>query len=76
MLLAVSVCPTVQCKKNFYHAVPGRLMIEFTYHTRVDPARDPCAFPKYAYHLTPFPELPSYVGENKNFLGEPVPLST
>ena len=41
---SVSNCPM---QKNFYHAVPGRLMIEFTYHTRVDPARDPCAFPKY-----------------------------
>lgn len=77
---SVSNCPM---QKNSYHVVPGRLMIEFTYHTRVDPARDPCAFPKYAYHLTPFPELPSYVGENKNFLdviglivqvGEPTPV--
>ena len=56
--------------KNFFRAVEGRYMIEFTYHTRVAVATDPPrGFPKYVYSLTPFHQLPDLVGNYKKFLG-------
>ena len=56
--------------KNFFRAVEGRYMIEFTYHTRVAVATDPPrGFPKYVYSLTPFHQLPDLVGNCRKFLG-------
>ena len=56
--------------KNYFRAVEGRYMIEFTYHTRVAVARDPPhGFPKYVYSLTPFHQLPNLVGNCRNILG-------
>ncbi|RLN29611.1 hypothetical protein C2845_PM05G33090 [Panicum miliaceum] len=57
--------------KNYFRAVEGRYMIEFTYHTRVAVARDPpIGFPKYVYNLTPFHHLPDLVGDSSRFLGQ------
>jgi hypothetical protein len=56
--------------KSGHRAVNGQYMIEFNHHTRVNVAREPMPdFPRYAYNLTPIPELSTHIGSTARFLG-------
>ncbi|PUZ57390.1 hypothetical protein GQ55_5G426600 [Panicum hallii var. hallii] len=53
--------------KNYCKSLPGPYMLEITCHTRINLARETATFPEYVYFLTPFDEIPGYIGEKKKF---------
>ncbi|KAJ1262287.1 hypothetical protein BS78_09G094800, partial [Paspalum vaginatum] len=56
--------------KNSFMLVPGNYMIEFTYHTLVEPVADNAlAIPELVYHLTPFANLAQQAGIHSQFSG-------
>ncbi|KAJ1270376.1 hypothetical protein BS78_06G048300 [Paspalum vaginatum] len=55
--------------KDTFMPVPGNYMIEFTYHTLVDPVIDSTlAIPELVYHLTPFADLEQHAGVHSRFI--------
>ncbi|WVZ78714.1 hypothetical protein U9M48_026377, partial [Paspalum notatum var. saurae] len=54
--------------KDTFMPVPGNYMIEFTYHTTVNPVTDDSlAIPELVYHLTPFSDLEQRAGVYSRF---------
>ncbi|WVZ92227.1 hypothetical protein U9M48_038309 [Paspalum notatum var. saurae] len=61
-IVLVAVAPLVNAK-NTYMPVPGNYMIEFTFHTSIEPvADDSLNIPQFVYHLTPFADLAQRAG--------------
>jgi len=54
---------------NYCKSLPGPYMLEITCHTRINLARETATFPEYGYFLTPFDEIPGYIGDKKKFHG-------
>ncbi|WVZ54141.1 hypothetical protein U9M48_004992, partial [Paspalum notatum var. saurae] len=55
-------------EKDTFMPVPGNYMIEFTYHTMVNPVTDDTlAIPELIYHLTPFADLERHAGVYSHF---------
>ncbi|WVZ88902.1 hypothetical protein U9M48_035369, partial [Paspalum notatum var. saurae] len=56
--------------KATFMPVPGNYMIEFTFHTIVNPIKDGAvAIPELSYHLTPFSDLEQRAGVYSHFTG-------
>jgi len=55
--------------KNYCKSLLGPYMLEITCHTRINLARETATFPEYGYFLTPFDEIPGYIGDKKKFHG-------
>jgi len=55
--------------KDFYMPIEGPYMLELTCHTKINPTTSTATFPDYIYKLTPFQDLPPYIGDTKKFLG-------
>ncbi|RLN12932.1 ribonucleoside-diphosphate reductase large subunit-like [Panicum miliaceum] len=53
--------------KNYCGSLPGPYMLEITCHTRVNIAKESGPFPEYVYSLTPYDELPAFIGDKKKF---------
>ncbi|WVZ92226.1 hypothetical protein U9M48_038309 [Paspalum notatum var. saurae] len=66
-IVLVAVAPLVNAK-NTYMPVPGNYMIEFTFHTSIEPvADDSLNIPQFVYHLTPFADLAQRAGVYSRF---------
>ncbi|KAG2644638.1 hypothetical protein PVAP13_2KG375621 [Panicum virgatum] len=48
--------------------IEGPYMLELTCHTKINPTTSTATFPNYIYKLTPFQDLPPYIGDTKKFL--------
>lgn len=56
--------------KLSFKPVHGKYMIRLHPKTLLEEVNeDPQDFPKYTFHLTPFPELPQLEGNNEYFIG-------
>jgi hypothetical protein len=61
----------VTSSKNMYKAVEGNFMIKLSPWSKVEVQKDvPAEFPRYAYSLTKFSDLPTMIGRTDMFIGK------